>query len=179
MTAETLTGLQAQSDARVASISGGPHALQAIWGEYDVAANVEDGDIFELCYIPAGFLVLGGMFYVGNMDTNAGSETLDMDIGWSASGPASAATFIDHNDKTHTDVGYAAAVAGFVNSGVLSGDAITNLLAAGTNIRPFPMTTGPLYFDKKTKVQAEAHAAAATFTAAKLWCVIWGVFIKG
>jgi hypothetical protein len=175
MTAETLTGNNAASDARVAS-PGWAHGVHAIYGRYDVAANVEDGDIFELCKIPAGFLVLSGCYYAGDIDT--GTEALDMDMGWAANGSASAATFTDANDNTWTDQGYSATPTGFVNSGVLSGDGVTDLLAAGSNMRPFPMTTGPLYFDKETTVQAEANVAANSFTAAVIYVVLYGVFIK-
>jgi hypothetical protein len=176
MTAELLTANNAQSDARKVG-PGTAHQLHAVYGKYDVAANVEVGDTFNLCKIPAGFLVLGGNFRVGNMDTDA-TETLDLDIGWIANGTAAAATFIDANDNSWTDSGYAADSDGFVNSGVFQGDAVTDIIAAAANIRPFPMATGPLYFHKETTVQVYANAVAATFNAAAIYVELYGVFIN-
>ena len=59
-----------------------------------------------------------------------------------------------------------------MNSGVLTGNAITDLIAAGANYRPFPLTNGPLYFSRETTVQAEVNAGAATPAAGKMYVVI-------
>lgn len=155
MAAETLTGTRA-ADAFPVFTPRGSGALAVAYGSYAVAANVEDGDIFELCKVPAGAVVVGGFFSAGDLDT--GTETLDIDIGWAANGVESA-------DPD-----------GFVNSGVLTGDAITDLLAAGANMRPFPMATGPVTFTNETTIQAEANAAAATFAAGTIYvCVFYVV----
>jgi hypothetical protein len=154
MAAETLTGTRAADGFPVAG-HGFAGNLKVAYGSYAVAANVEDGDIFELCKLPAGAVVLGGAFYSGDLDT--GTETLDIDVGWAANGTESA-------DPD-----------GFVNSGVLTGDAITDLLAAGSNYRPFPMATGPLTFTNETIVQAEANAASAAFAAGTIYVVVYYV----
>jgi hypothetical protein len=127
--------------------------LRVAYGSYAVAANVEDGDIFELCRLPAGAVVVGGAFYAGDLDT--GTEAVDIDLGWAANG-------VEAADPD-----------GFVNAGVLSGDAITDLLAAGSNYRPFPMTSGVQSFSAETVVQAEANVAAATFAAGTITAVIY------
>jgi hypothetical protein len=173
----TFTAKQAQSDARVPSPVAGPFTPVELFGKISVTANPVASDIYQLCYIPAGFLVTGGMCHLGFMDQHA-TETLDIDFGWAANGTAAAATFTDQNDEEWTDSGYAADADGFVNSGLWQGDAVTDIIAAETNIRPFPMPAGPLYFDKKTLVQAACVATAATFAAAVLWVRINGVFIK-
>ena len=170
MAAETLTALQASSD-----VSPFGHGLagtvKAAFGKYAVAANLEDGDIFEMCKLPKNSLVLGGAFYSGDLDT--GTETLDMDVGYNANGGGSA-TLITSDGTTWTNAAATASATGFVNSGVLTGDAITDLIAAGSNIRIFPMTTGPMFFSEETKILVEANAASATFAAGTIYvCVFY------
>ncbi len=154
MVAETLTGTRGASTFPVFQPVGSG-LVCAAYGSYSVAANVEDGDIFELCWLPKGAVVLGGALYTGDLDT--GVETIDLDVGWAANGAE------------------AASATGFVNSGVLTGAAVTDIAAAGANWRPFPMSTGPLTFTAKTKVQVEANAAAATFAAGTIFVVVYYV----
>lgn len=148
MTAETLTGTRAAADFPVYQPSGNGN-LAVAYGSYAVAANVEDGDIFELCRLPAGAVVLGGQFWSSDMDT--GTEALDIDIGWAANG-------VEVADPD-----------GFVNAGILSGDAVTDLIPAGANLRLFNMSAGPLSFSAETVVQAEANVAAAAFAAGTIY----------
>lgn len=154
MAAETLTGARAAESLAVYRPNGSG-ALAVAYGSYAIAANVEDGDIFELCRLPAGAVVVGGALYAGDLDT--GTEAVDIDLGWAANG-------VEAADPD-----------GFVNAGVLSGDAITDLLAAGSNYRPFPMTAGVLSFSAETVVQAEANVAAATFAAGTITAVVYYV----
>ena len=154
MAAETLTGTRAADSFPVAA-HGFAGNLKVAYGSYAVAATVEDGDIFELCKLPAGAVVLGGAFYAGDLDT--GTEVLDLDVGWAANGAQTA-------DPD-----------GFVNSGVLTGDAITDLLAAGSNYRPFPMATGPLTFTNETMVQVEANVPSNVFAAGTIYVVVYYV----
>lgn len=154
MAAETLTGARAAATFPTFKPIGAG-VLCAAYGSYSVAANVEDGDIFELCKLPAGAVVVGGAFYTSDMDT--GTEALDIDLGWAANG----------SEAADPD--------GFVNSGVLTGDAVTDLVAAGSNYRPFPMASGPLAFTNETVVQAEANVAAATFAAGTIYAVVYYV----
>lgn len=170
MTAETLTANQAASTA-IPFGHGLAGTVKAAFGKYSVAANVEDGDIFEMCKLPKNALVLGGAFYSGDMDT--GTEALDLDVGYAANGGGSA-TLTTFDGTEWTNTAGSAAPTGFVNGGVLSGDAITDLIAAGSNIRIFPMTTGPMYFSEATTVQVEANTAAATFAAGTIYvCVFY------
>jgi hypothetical protein len=148
MAAETLVGTRAASTFPVFKPQGAG-ALAVAYGSYDVAAAVEDGDIFELLRLPAGAVVVGGQFWAEDLDT--GTETLEIDIGWAANGTE------------------AASVAGFVDSGVLTGDAITGLIPAGANFRPFDMKGGPISFTAETVVQAEVIAIAATFAAGTIY----------
>jgi len=147
MTAETLTAARAAADFPVFDplLSG---QVAAAWGEYNIAAAVEDGDIFEMCRVPAGAVILGGYLYGADIDT--GTETLDMDIGWAANGGSG--TW----DEADPD--------GLGNLGVLTGDAFAagNLSIAAGLLYPFNFTTaaGRLpRFTKETVIQIEANAA--------------------
>lgn len=144
MVAETLTSTRAASTF---PLSGPATAgvLQVAWGTYTLAANVEDGDIFEMCKIPAGATVVGGYVQAADLDTNA-TETLDMDIGWAATA----------DEVADPD--------GFGNLGVWTGDASVHLPVAGNW---FPLagvlqSAGPKTFSAEAMIQVEANAAAAT-----------------
>ena len=170
MTAETLTGARAAAAIQPAAnfMSGVPNVA---WGHYSIAATaLEDGDIFKLCKLPKNALVIGGWYTCGDLDT--GTEAVDIDMGWADNGGASE-TYTGSDGTTYTNMydGNAAA-AGFVNSGVLTGDAITDLLAAGNNLRFFPMTNGPIYFSRETIVQFEANVAQNTPQAGVVMVVI-------
>lgn len=174
MAAETLTGRRALT-AFPAQGHGYGGALYSCWGAYDIAANVEDGDIFEMCKTPTGgngFLLLGGWLMAADMDT--GTEALDMDLGWAANGSASQATLSSPWGTSYSDSGYAASVSGLGNFGVWSGDGVTDLFAAGANYRPIVLTTGPLWFAKPTVIQIEAHVAAAAFAAGNVTVCLVG-----
>lgn len=143
-------------------------------GFINIAANPADGDIYKLCKIPAKCIIFGGWFAGDDIDT--GTEALDIDLGWAANGLASAETITRADGDVYTDVGYQASVAGFVNSGVLSGDGITDLTAAGKFWRPI-FFGKPLYFGAATTVQAEANAAANALTAGNLMVYLRGQII--
>lgn len=175
MAAETLTGARAAAAIQPFKHSGAG-LVHAAWGHYSITnAAWEVNDIFQVCKLPAGALVIGGMYHLADADT--GTETADMDLGWADNGGASA-TFTGSDGTTYTNMYDGnAAVAGFVNSGVLTGAAITNLLAAGNNLRIFPMTNGPIYFSRETTVEAKVIAVQATPAAAVLHVVVYYVVL--
>lgn len=161
MTAETLTATRAADSFPVYQAQGSG-AVCAAYGTYEVAANVEDGDIFEMCKVPAGARILGGWYYADDMDTNA-SETLDMDIGWAANGGTGT-----WDSATPTGLG---------NLGVSVGDAFAtpNIGATAGTIAPLQgvLADGDLpYFTKETTIQVEANAVAATFAAGAISVVV-------
>jgi hypothetical protein len=124
--------------------------VMCAYGSYTIAAAVEDGDIFEMCWVPAGTVLLGGFFYGADIDT--GTETLDMDLGWAANGGSGTYDAADPD--------------GLGNLGVLTGDAFAtgNLSPVAGLIYPFSgiFATGILpYFTRKTLLQIEANAASA------------------
>ena len=106
MAAETLTSTRGGSTFP-AYKGNGAGALCAAYGSYTIAAAVETGDIFQMCKVPAGAVLLGGWFYGDDIDT--GTEALDIDVGWAANGGSGTYDAVD------TD--------GLGNLGTLTGDA--------------------------------------------------------
>jgi len=145
MAAETLTSTRAAASFPVAA--GGPAGmLMVATGQYEIAANVEAGDIFELCKVPANAVVVGGWLYGDDLDTNA-TETIDLDIGWKA------------NDDEVTDTD------GFGNFGVVTGDAIAGLKPVAGIMLPLQgvlLANGPKKFTAETTLQVIFNAAGAT-----------------
>ena len=97
----------------------------------DIAADVEDGDIFELGKIPANCLVYGGWIAVDDIDT--GTEAGDIDVGFGRR------LAVDTYTDTQTGVTYTNAAAtadpdGFV-TGVDAGDGSAEVCAAGKTSR--------------------------------------------
>lgn len=144
MVAETLTATRAAADVPRFK-PGGFGQVGFSWGVYEIAANVEDGDIFEMCWVPRGAVVIDGFIRADDLDTNA-TETLDMDVGWAANG----------TDTADPD--------GFGNLGVWTGDAIAGLKPEVSIYYPFQgvLKDGPKTFADDTLIQVEANAAAAT-----------------
>lgn len=141
MVAETLTTTRARSTFPVNSGFGGG-VVMAAYGTYEIAAAVEDGDIFEMCRIPAGATVIMGWVFADDLDT--GTEALDMDIGWAGNG-------IDTADPD-----------GFGNLGVWTGDATTDTKPEVWNRFFFGgvLKDGPKTFAAETILQIEANAPA-------------------
>lgn len=142
MAAETLTATRAASTFPVAG-DGFAGNLKVATGTYELAANVEDGDIFEMCKVPANAVVVMGWVYGDDLDT--GTEALDMDVGWAANG----------TDAADPD--------GFGNLGVWTGDAVAGIKPEAGIHYPFAgvlYTGGPKKFAAETTVQVEANVAA-------------------
>ncbi len=155
MTAETLTSTRA---ARTFPLAGHGFAanLKVAYGSYSVAANVEDGDIFEMCRVPKGATVVMGYVYGADIDT--GTEAMDIDVGWAANG-------VDAADPD-----------GFGNLGVWSGDAVTDIKPEVSVFYPFGgvlRSAGPVTFGADTVIQLEANAAANAFTAGVVTVVVF------
>jgi hypothetical protein len=160
MVAETLTSTNAADSAP--TFKAGGNVVQAAYGTYAVAANVEDGDIFEMCKVPAGARLLGGFFYGADLDT--GTEVLDMDVGWAANGGSGTYDAADPD--------------GLGNLAVLTGDAFAAGNLSNVAGLVYPMlglfTTGVLpYFTKETTLQIEANVAANAFTAGSVSLVVF------
>ena len=156
-TAETLTATRAVAGFPVAGVGLGG-SVKAAYGSYLITATVEDGDKFELCKIPRGATVVGGVFYASDIDATTGTAALDIDIGWATSGSLGNSP------------------AGFLNAGTLSGDAVTGYKPETGTILPFGgilLVHGSYKFNQETKIQAEVNTAPATFATGTIGVVVY------
>jgi hypothetical protein len=136
----TVTAAQAAPGFPVHGHGFGGSAKVA-WGTYNIGAATADGDIIELCRVPAGATVIGGWLIGQDIDT--GTETWDADFGWAANGD---------------EVGVPD---GFGNFGVISGDAVDGNEAGIFRILGGVLrSAGPKTFNAETKLQLEVNAAA-------------------
>jgi len=139
--------------------------LSVARGTIAVAANPVASDTYDMCFLPAGAVVIGGLVDAAILDTNAGSETLDMDLGWPANGGAGTYDAADPD--------------GFGNFGVWKGDAFAtgNINRVATNqmwLGGDALIGGIFpFFTKRTKVQFTCVATAATFAAGSMSCAIF------
>lgn len=152
MAAETLTSTRAASDFPVGG-RGPAGSLKVAWGTYAVAATLEDGDIFEMHWVPDGATIVGGWYQSGDMDT--GIEALDNMVGWAA------------NDSDAADPN------GLIEANVITGDVSVHIAAASTLLfyTGVLITAGPKTFTPgagNTMIQVENNAAPTTFAAAQL-----------
>lgn len=137
------------------------------------SANVTAADTINLFKLPKNCIALFGYLSCSDMDT--GTETLDIDVGYRANGGGSA-TLTTADGTTWTNAASTLSATGFVNSGLLTGDAVTDLVATGS-YRPFTFPTGPLFFSEETQIHATINAVAATFAAGTLTCVLFYVLL--
>lgn len=154
MAAQTFTGARAAADFPVTKHHGAG-VLQVAYADYAIPETPEVGDVYKLCKLPAGAKPIGGYFAATDVDT--GTETLDIDLGIAANG-------VDAADPDF-----------FCNSGVLSGDAITDLILTNAgNLRPIVFTTLTT-LGAETTVQAVVNAVAAAGGTGRICAVIYFV----
>lgn len=151
----TFTATRAASTFPVTAITGGVMNVQH--GSIEVSANPVAADIYEMCRVPKGAVVVGGYIYSDDLDTNA-TETLDLDIGWLANG----------TDAADPD--------GFGNLGVLGTDTVAGIKPESGYQYPFGgvlITDGPKSFAAETVIAVTCVATAATFAAGTLSLVVY------
>lgn len=154
----TFTAARAASTFPVAKPIGGG-VLCVAHGVISVTANPVAADIYQMCRIPAGAIVVGGFIYSGDLDTNA-TETLDLDIGWADNG-------VEVADPD-----------GFGNLGVMGTDTVAGIKAESGYQYPLGgvlITAGPQTFSAETIIQVTCVATAATFAAGTLSVVVYYV----
>lgn len=130
----------------------GSGTLACAYGTVSVSANPSIADVFEMCRVPKGAVVVGGWIRSGDLDTNA-TETLDLDVGWAANG----------TDAADSD--------GFGNLGVMGTDTVAGIKPESGYNFPFGgilITDGPKTFAAETVITVTVVAAAATFAAGTL-----------
>jgi len=153
----TFTATRAGESLPVFKASGAG-ILCAAYGTVEIATNPVAADIYEMCRVPAGAVVVGGMIYADDLDT--GVETLDMDIGWAANG----------SDAADPD--------GFGNLGVWTGDVTTDVKPVAGNMFNFQgvlLADGPKAFVNETVIQLVANVTAATGGTGTLSAVVYYV----
>lgn len=156
MAAATLTGSRAKTTVPKGGTGPGS-TMKVAYGEVTVDASTEDGDIFEVCWVPGGATILGGYILAGDGDT--GAEALDIDIGWAANG----------TDAADPD--------GLGNLGTWTGDASKTAPTGNFfNLCGVLQSTGPKTFTVDTKIQLETNTAAATGVAMNVTVVIFYLY---
>lgn len=149
--------------------------VKAWFGKYTYTAAPSTNDLINMFNLPKNCLTLWG--FVATDDIDTGTETLDIDIGYTANGGGAATlTVSDGTTYTNDNSGVASAT-GFVNGGVFTGDAIVDLAPAGTNWRPFMHATGPKFFSEETLVQAKITAAANAGGTGTVYVCIFGIVL--
>ncbi len=131
--------------------------LNCAYGVIEVAANPVANDVYAMCKVPAGAVVVGGRVYSDDLDTNA-TETLDLDIGWAANG-------VEAADPD-----------GFGNLGVQGTDTVAGVKAEGGynySLGGKLITDGPQAFTAETTITVNCVATAATFAAGTLSVVVY------
>lgn len=165
----TFTGPRAGAGIVPVDPGMGAYAVFGITGHIDISAAPAASDIYELCWLPAGFTVVGGLLTFGDADTH-GTETLEFNLGWAANGGSG--TY----DSADAD--------GLGDFGVSNGDSFANpsICSVAGNIIPLAgkliavssADGGPIHFTKKTKVQAVCVAVSETWANTRMNVLIWG-----
>lgn len=130
--------------------------LSAAYGTIALSTNLVDGDIWQMCRVPKGAIVIGGWLHAEDLDT--GGEAVDFMCGWAANGDEIA----DPN--------------GLLLAGTKTGDISVHLDVASTwmPLQGVLLTAGPKTFSAETIIQVEANTAATTFAAGQLTvCVLY------
>lgn len=129
------------------------------YGSISVTTNPLANDVYELCRLPKGAVVIGGEFFGSALEAaTTAARTLDLDLGYPDNG----------SDSADTDA--------FGNFGSISPYAVTGYKPEATGFR-YPLagvlfTTGPKTLAAETIVQVTCVASATTFTSGILGCVI-------
>lgn len=149
--------------------------VKAWFGKHTYAVAPSANDLINMCYIPKNSLILWGFLATDDIDT--GTEALEIDVGFTANGGGAATlTVADGTTYTNNNSGSASATA-FIDSGVLTGDTVTDILA-GMNWRPLQgIKTGPMFFSEKTLVQAKITAAANAGGTGTVYVCLFGLVL--
>lgn len=150
----TFTAARAATGFPVANFSGAG-VLHAAYGTYSVTVEPVPADIYNMCKLPAGAVVIGGWLCHGDIDTDA-NETMDLDVGWAATA----------DEIADPD--------GFGNFGVQTGDAVVGYLPEGGVRLPLNgvLATGPKTFSAPATITVTCVDDPATFTAGPITVVV-------
>lgn len=132
-------------------------------GWIDIGAAPAAADIYELCWVPAGFHVTGGLLMFGDADTH-GTETLEFNLGWAANGGSGTYDAADPDG-----LGDFGATNGDANALPSLSATAGNLLALSGILTKVSASDGGFpYFTKKTKIQAVCVVVSETWANTRL-----------
>lgn len=143
-----------QYGSGIARVGSGPAGdLKVLFGSYDIATALSATDIVNFFTAPKGFTPLFGFLQGADLDT--GTETLEIDIGISG-------------DTTK-----------YLNSGVISGDAVTEIKPVAGIWMPLAeelFTVAPTEFTADTDIIGTITAAAQAGGTGIITLVMCGVY---
>lgn len=125
--------------------SGDYGNCHAAWGTINLTSNYAATTTYGFFRLPRGAKVFFGAAYAADLE--AGSDELDIDIGWAANG----------DEVADPD--------GFGNFGVWTGAAVSLLVPVAGNLKFFQgvlLTAGPKTFNAETEIIATVNVDAHT-----------------
>lgn len=144
------------SDFYRTDLAGVPRVQKAsgniIAATYEIATARSANDIIYMVQVPAGFKVWDGWLIADDIDT--GTETLELDVG-----------IVGDTTK-------------FLNSGVLTGDVITNFSTAASIRVPFVPTSIPWTPTSATDIILTVTAAANAGGTGTVSVVLYGEYLQ-
>jgi hypothetical protein len=126
--------------------------IKAAWGTYTIATALEANSTVDMCHLPKGATIIGGMLQGSDLDT--GTEALEIDVGTRTKGDAYDATSADPD--------------ALLNSGVLSGDAVAEHVPTA-RICVHLAVPAPIVLTVDTTVFVTITAAAAATGTGTIW----------
>lgn len=150
----TLTATRASSTRAVSGHGFSGNKKQA-WGTYTVSASLAAGDVIEMCRVPKGAIITGGMFRGSVIEVTV--QTLDIDVGYATNG----------TDAADTDA--------FGNLGTLNGTAVAGIKPETGYAYPLAgvlLSAGPKTLAAETVISLLVNASATTWTSGVLSLVV-------
>lgn len=139
-----LTGVAWSANNPVVKPAAGSAGVAS--GYYE-SAGLAAADTIRFCKVPKGAVVVAGWFTGDDLEAEATTPTLDIDIGWEDNG----------TDAVDTD--------GFGNMGTLNGSAVTNVVPVASIFRPLQgvlNSEGVKAFAAETWITGLVNASATT-----------------
>lgn len=150
----TLTGANASATKPVAG-HGYANNEKKAYGTYAVTASLPAATVIEMCRVPKGAIVTGGLFFGSVIEVTV--QTLDIDVGYASNG-------VDTADPD-----------AFGNFGTLNGTAIAGIKPETGYSYPLAgvlLTAGPKTLAAETVISLTVNASATTWTSGTLGVIV-------